>query len=205
MSIIYTVGHSNHTIDHFLDLLKANSITAIADVRSHPYSKFTPHFSKDALKIELDKNNISYVFLGKELGVRSDNSECYVNGKVQYDLLAKQECFTQGIDRLKQGMNIFLVYPSESEINKRIKTSNGNGSDRKEQQHQANGQGGYNIGFVIISLVEKGFYFLSKTKHSDERKQETHDYIKPEFIVEIQGKFYPIKCKQTADVIERIG
>jgi len=40
--MIYTVGHSNHPIERFLGLLQPHGITAVADVRSTPYSRFNP-------------------------------------------------------------------------------------------------------------------------------------------------------------------
>lgn len=100
---IYTIGHSTHDIDTFLGLLMRNGITAIADVRSVPASRFTPHFNGDPLKRVLKQADIEYVFLGRELGARSDDPSCYVGGKVQYDRLARQPAFRAGIHRLLLG------------------------------------------------------------------------------------------------------
>src|SRR3989304_3669807 len=83
---LYTIGHSTHSIEEFVKLLTMHSITAVCDVRSTPYSQFTPQFNRELLQKELKIHNISYVFLGEELGARSDNPSCYVNGKVQYGL-----------------------------------------------------------------------------------------------------------------------
>ena len=52
---IYTIGHSNHSLDYFMGLLKEVGITAIADVRSSPYSRFAPHFNKKELEPFLKK------------------------------------------------------------------------------------------------------------------------------------------------------
>ena len=57
----------------------------------------------------LSKKNIEYVFLGKELGPRSDDLDCYKNGKVQYSELAKKEIFHQGLGRLKEGIKKYKV------------------------------------------------------------------------------------------------
>ena len=65
---IYTVGHSNVSGDALIALLRRHAITAIADVRSHPYSRFLPHFSPPALRVSLEEAGIRYVFLGRELG-----------------------------------------------------------------------------------------------------------------------------------------
>jgi uncharacterized protein (DUF488 family) len=109
MSLLLTIGHSTHPIDVFVALLKQHGVTALADVRSHPYSKHFPQFSKDALKDALQQNGISYVFLGKELGARSENPACYRQGKVQYDMLAKEPLFAQGLERLRQGMQKYRI------------------------------------------------------------------------------------------------
>ena len=109
MTVLYTIGHSTHPIDIFVDLLMRHEITALADVRSHPFSRHFPQFSKDALKGALQQNGITYVFLGKELGARSENPACYRQGKVQYDLLAKEPLFAQGLERLRQGMGRYKI------------------------------------------------------------------------------------------------
>lgn len=104
MSALCTLGHSTHPIDAFIELLKMHQVTALADVRSHPYSRHFPQFSQQALKASLASERIAYVFLGKELGARSENPACYRQGKVQYDLLAKEPQFDAGLQRLRAGM-----------------------------------------------------------------------------------------------------
>ena len=109
MHRIYTIGHSNHEMDEFIQLLIKHSITAICDVRSAPYSKYTSQFNYEFIKQELKKTGIQYVYLGKELGPRSDEPSCYINGKVQYDLLAKTNMFKEGIARIKKGVEMYRV------------------------------------------------------------------------------------------------
>ena len=109
MNPIYTIGHSNHDIAVFLNLLQMHNISALGDVRSQPYSHYVPQYSYEALKAELAKFNISYVFLGKELGARSDNPNCYNHGKVQYHRLAQESLFIQGLSRVQQGMNRYRI------------------------------------------------------------------------------------------------
>lgn len=103
MSEILTVGHSTHTVERFLELLTMNNVTTVADVRSVPASRFTPQFNRDALKRSLAGVGIKYVFLGRELGARSDDPSCYVNGQVQYERLARSAPFGQGIERVLTG------------------------------------------------------------------------------------------------------
>lgn len=108
-SMLYTIGHSNHDISAFIGLLQQHSITALGDVRSHPYSRYVPQYSRDALKTALASAGITYVFLGKELGARSDNPACYRQGKVQYDRLAQEPSFAEGIERVIQGMQRYRI------------------------------------------------------------------------------------------------
>lgn len=106
---VYTVGHSTHPIEKFLDLLTKNGITALADVRSSPFSRHNPQFNKQALSAELKKHGIAYVFVGKELGARSDDPLCYEGGKVRYGRLARTALFKAGIDRILSGAQKYRV------------------------------------------------------------------------------------------------
>lgn len=103
MQPIYTIGHSNHDPDAFLDLLGRHGVSAVVDVRSHPSSRFAPHFAYRSLKHWLCEAGIEYVFLGKALGARSDNPDCYREGRVQFDLLAQAPEFNEGIRRVLDG------------------------------------------------------------------------------------------------------
>lgn len=100
---VFTIGYSGRNLAEFLGLLSTNGITAVGDVRSQPFSKFSPDFNEDALKRELHKAGIAYVFLGSELGARTSDESCYVDGKVQYDRLATTEPFRTGLDRVERG------------------------------------------------------------------------------------------------------
>lgn len=108
-SAIYTIGHSNHEITSFMDLLRQHGITALGDVRSNPYSRYVPQYSREPLKTALAVAGIAYVFLGKELGARSENSACYKQGRVQYERLAKEPIFLEGIGRIIQGVNRYRI------------------------------------------------------------------------------------------------
>ena len=103
MPELFTIGHSTHSWDKFLGLLRQRRIEAVADVRSSPYSRFNPQFNRETLQRALREQGISYVFLGEELGARRSEPECYVNGKVDYSLIAQMPAFIRGLDRLMQG------------------------------------------------------------------------------------------------------
>src|SRR5579871_3326123 len=107
--ILYTIGHSNGSIERLIGLLQQHSITAVADVRSQPYSRFNPQFNREVLAGSLKESRLEYVFLGNELGARSDDPQCYRDGKAQYGLMAETETFKRGIARLLKGSERFRV------------------------------------------------------------------------------------------------
>ena len=109
METLYTIGHSTHSIDRFTELLAMHQITAVGDVRSDPYSRFNPQFNRETLQKELKQHGIPYVFLGKELGPRSDDPKCFENGKVRYDRLSDTALFQEGLKRIRQGMISYRV------------------------------------------------------------------------------------------------
>ena len=90
---IFTVGHSAHEVARFVDLLARHGVEAVADVRSMPYSRRHPQFNRETLKESLKASGIAYVFLGKELGARSTDPDCYENGRVQFRKLAATRLF----------------------------------------------------------------------------------------------------------------
>ncbi len=106
---IFTVGHSTQPFESFLNLLSKNKVTAVADVRSSPFSRHAPQFNMDTLKNALKQNGIEYVFLGKELGARSEDDSCYINNTVSYKKLAHTSLFLSGIQRVEDGSQRFRV------------------------------------------------------------------------------------------------
>ena len=101
---VFTIGHSTHPLERFISLLCQHGITAICDVRSKPYSRMNPQFNREEFEKALLAKGIEYRFLGKELGARSDDPNCYVGGKVQYGRLAETELFKYGLKRVLRGM-----------------------------------------------------------------------------------------------------
>ena len=106
---VYTVGHSTHSIEGFISLLQRHEIEVVADVRSRPYSGRFPHFSRDSVQRSLGAAGIKYVFLGRELGARREESEVYVSGQAEYQRIAKLPAFAEGIDRLLTGLSKYRV------------------------------------------------------------------------------------------------
>jgi uncharacterized protein (DUF488 family) len=98
---LYSIGHSNVKIEAFLELLRRNGIGALVDARSRPYSRYNPHFSRDALKRSLQANGIKYFFLGDRIGGKpSDQSYYREDGRVDYGKLASAAFYFEGIERL---------------------------------------------------------------------------------------------------------
>jgi uncharacterized protein (DUF488 family) len=108
---LYTIGHSNHSLDQFIRLLEENSIMTLVDVRSAPYSRYSPHFNKESLEAALRERDIQYAYAGKFLGGRPTDPGCYKSRtlpteradylhEVDYPEVMKRDWFRKGIDRL---------------------------------------------------------------------------------------------------------
>jgi uncharacterized protein (DUF488 family) len=106
---VYTVGHSTQTLESFVALLRRHQVSAVADVRSAPYSRFAPQFNHKALSAELPARDIAYVFLGRELGARSEDPACFENGQVRFDRLAATALFMEGIERVLRGAGDYTI------------------------------------------------------------------------------------------------
>jgi len=100
---IFTIGHSTHSLDSFLAVLKAHEVSTVGDVRSAPYSRFNPVFNREPLKQELKDRGIYYVFLGKELGGRPSDPACYERGRADYVKMAATDLFRTGLQRVLEG------------------------------------------------------------------------------------------------------
>jgi uncharacterized protein (DUF488 family) len=103
LPIVFSVGHSTHSIDRFLLLLKNAGITAIADVRSSPWSKRCPHFSRPALKASLRESGFDYRFFGRQLGGRPSDAVLFEHGIANYEAMARTSLFQEGIERVLAG------------------------------------------------------------------------------------------------------
>jgi len=109
MNTLFTIGHSNHELTALLDLLRRHGVQGVVDVRSHPFSARFPQFSRPVLERALKQNGLQYVFLGRELGARREEPECYVEGQARYDLVAKTAAFAEGLQRVLKGLVKYRV------------------------------------------------------------------------------------------------
>lgn len=100
---IFSLGHSSLEFQRFLQLLTAAGVTAVADVRSSPYSGRFPWFSQREMKRSLKDGGVAYAFLGNELGGRPTAPELYRGSVADYEAMAKTDIFKSGIERLIEG------------------------------------------------------------------------------------------------------
>jgi len=102
--LIHTVGHSDHTMEGFVDLLRSHGITLVVDVRSQPYSRWTPQFNRETLARDLsnDDAGIAYRFMGDSLGGRPSDPSLYDPGQERpdYQRVEQTPAYQAGIDRL---------------------------------------------------------------------------------------------------------
>lgn len=118
---VYTIGHSNHAMETFLDLLHGQQIEVLIDTRSSPFSRYAPQFNKDSLKQAVEAAGLKYGFYGRHLGGRPDDESLYdEDGRVVYSEVAKTFLFNDGLDRLIQGMEKHRVALLCSEENPSI-------------------------------------------------------------------------------------
>ena len=106
---IFTIGHSTHPIERFLTLLVSHDVKTIVDVRSVPYSKYTPVFNRESLRVILEKQGIRYLFFGDTLGGHSNDGNDYLDGQVAYARLKERARFSGDIDRIIEESSVGLV------------------------------------------------------------------------------------------------
>ena len=95
---IFTIGHSNHSMEDFVALLADNDVNMVVDVRSAPRSRWVPHFNPDNLEPSLERAGIDYSYMGQELGGRPNDQSAYEeDGRVSYERAALADDFTDGV------------------------------------------------------------------------------------------------------------
>jgi uncharacterized protein (DUF488 family) len=107
---VWTVGHSNHTQERLIDLLRSHSIGVVADLRTSPYSRYSTQFNKEQLERALESRGIRYVYLGVALGGRPSDSSMYdADGRVRYDRVAAGPDYLGAIERLLRGAEEYRI------------------------------------------------------------------------------------------------
>jgi hypothetical protein len=98
---LFTIGHSNHELPRFCELLRAAGVAAVADVRSSPYSQRLPQYNQSELRHALEAGGVAYLFFGHELGGRPRDRSVYDrDGRVDYRRVRATAQFREGLDRL---------------------------------------------------------------------------------------------------------
>jgi uncharacterized protein (DUF488 family) len=102
---VYTVGHSTHQLDFFLELIKTFEINCIVDVRSSPASTYNPQYNQEPFKHFLKKNNITYLHFADEFGARQTEPDLLdSDGKLDFEKFRKTRAFKNGLERIWQGV-----------------------------------------------------------------------------------------------------
>lgn len=102
----WTIGHSNHGRQKFLNLLAQHPITHVVDVRTHPYSRFAPWSRPETLQKHLQQHDITYKWQGKNLGGKPGPDRFYDDqGYVLYDRLARSPAFQQALQSLQDTLS----------------------------------------------------------------------------------------------------
>jgi uncharacterized protein (DUF488 family) len=117
--VIYTVGHSTHQLDYFLELLKEYSVNCLIDVRSIAASTYNPQYNKEPLSNFLKTNGITYLHFAEEFGARHRDPDLLDDeGRVDFIKVQKSWNFKRGVERLWQGIEkkfIITLMCSESD------------------------------------------------------------------------------------------
>jgi uncharacterized protein (DUF488 family) len=107
---LYSIGHSNHDLSRLVQLLQSAGVTAVADVRSQPYSQRLPQYNRAELERGLESCAIVYAFAGQQLGGRPSQLQLYdTDGRVDYDRVRTTAAFQRGLDDLCRALEEFTV------------------------------------------------------------------------------------------------
>lgn len=101
---IYTIGHSNYSMERFLDMLRHYNINTVVDIRGTPYSKYNVQYDKEKLQETLRSEGFIYIYMAKEFAAKRGNKQSYNGeGYSNFEEVVKEKDFLSGIERLKVG------------------------------------------------------------------------------------------------------
>ncbi len=110
LKALFSIGHSNHSLEKFLGLLTMHEIDVVVDVRSKPYTRYATHFSAPHIQKFIGDAGLKYLFFGKEMGGKPDRQDYYdEQGRIDYTKIAASCFFRSGITRLKKGLLTYRV------------------------------------------------------------------------------------------------
>lgn len=100
---LYSIGHSNQSLEDFLNLLAVHGVNCVIDVRSVPASKYSPQFNQDSLKYFLKRHEVQYLHFGDEFGAR--RTDCLdENEQVDFEKAVETLLFKKGVERVMKGL-----------------------------------------------------------------------------------------------------
>jgi len=101
---IYTIGHSNYSVERLLEMLKHYDINCIVDIRGTPYSKYNTQFNKEIIAKTLVQHGYMYIYMGKEFAAQREDKSLYTEeGYADFEKVAYDKDFLRGIERLRLG------------------------------------------------------------------------------------------------------
>lgn len=102
---IYTIGHSNYSMERFIEMLRRYEIDVVVDIRGTPYSKYNTQYNKEALSNSLKENGFKYIYMGREFAAQRDNKIIYTwEGYSDFEKVINEPSFIEGVERLKKGL-----------------------------------------------------------------------------------------------------
>ncbi len=103
-SAVWTIGHSNHELDEFAQLLSGERIEFLVDVRSFPYSRYASQFNREQFEVAMTRRGVRYLFMGEELGGRPTSEDHYDGeGHALYGPMSEEASFAPAVERLIEG------------------------------------------------------------------------------------------------------
>ena len=97
---LFTIGHSNHPLGHFLTLLRSHAIETLCDVRTPPWSRHHPQFNQRALRAAVEREGIVYLYLGRALGGKPKERGYPIDASARFAVIAATPEFRAGLARL---------------------------------------------------------------------------------------------------------
>ena len=103
MAVIYTIGHSNVSLEELIDLLSAHGIELVIDVRSDPYSKYAPQFNRREIERDLFYHGLEYIYWGNVLGGKPKSPGFHTqDGAPDYEKMAESPAFKAAIEEVEE-------------------------------------------------------------------------------------------------------
>lgn len=105
MKTLWSIGHSQHNMEFFLNLLCSHSINYVLDVRSNPYSQYATEYNRENIRTILKKEGINYSFMGEYFGARQTDLTLYSSkGYLDFEKVIKCEKFTKAFNNVVKGV-----------------------------------------------------------------------------------------------------